>query len=99
MSISRLRATLSRIESRIAERDKPRAVIEYSDALHFARHTLKFQPDAWQERVLQWTGDRLLLNCCRQSGKSTTTSVLALHQAIFFPKSLILLVSPSLRQS
>ncbi len=93
------RLRLSRIEKQLAERAKPRAVLEYADPLYFARHTLGFSRDPWQERVLQWEGDRLLLNCCRQSGKSTTTSVLALHQAVFFPKSLILLVSPSLRQS
>jgi len=41
----------------------------------------------------------MLLNCSRQSGKSTTCAVKALHTAIYRPKSLILLVSPSLRQS
>jgi len=41
----------------------------------------------------------MLLNCTRQWGKSTTASVLALHQAVFYAGSLILLVSPSLRQS
>jgi hypothetical protein len=40
-----------------------------------------------------------LLNCCRQSGKSTVTAILALHQAVFFSHSLVLLISPSLRQS
>jgi len=40
-----------------------------------------------------------MLNCSRQSGKSTTASILALHRAIFYPDNLILLVSPSLRQS
>jgi hypothetical protein len=39
-----------------------------------------------------------MLNCCRQSGKSTTTGVVALHQAIYDP-GLVLCVSPSLRQS
>jgi hypothetical protein len=90
---------LLRIEKRIAERDKPKAVMVYSDPLHFARHSLNFVADPWQERVLSWTGKRLLLNCCRQSGKSTTTAILALHRALYFAKSLILLVSPSLRQS
>jgi hypothetical protein len=40
----------------------------------------------------------ILLNCCRQSGKSTTTAAVALHTALYHP-GLILLVSPSLRQS
>jgi hypothetical protein len=39
------------------------------------------------------------MNCCRQSGKSTTAAVLALHEAIYRPGSLVLLISPSLRQS
>jgi hypothetical protein len=49
--------------------------------------------------VLTAESARVLLNCCRQSGKSTTTAILGLHRALYFPRSLILLVSPSLRQS
>jgi hypothetical protein len=56
-------------------------------------------PDPWQEQVLRWFGKRLLLNCARQSGKSTIAAILALHCAIYNPGSLILLVSPSQRQS
>ena len=65
----------------------------------FARRSLNFKPDPWQRTALKWTGKRLLLNCCRQSGKSTIAAILALHRAIYYPGSLILLVSPSLRQS
>lgn len=60
---------------------------------------LGFTPDPWQESVLRWTGKRLLMNCSRQSGKSTTAAILGLHRALYHPKSLVLLVSPSLRQS
>jgi hypothetical protein len=56
-------------------------------------------PDDWQRQVLRSISRRLLLNCARQSGKSTTTAVLALHQALFVPDSLVLMVSPGLRQS
>lgn len=56
-------------------------------------------PDPWQARVLRSTSPRLLLNCSRQSGKSTISSVLAIHTAIYQPRSLTLLLSPSLRQS
>jgi len=41
----------------------------------------------------------MLLNCCRQSGKSTTTAVLAVHTALYESGALVLLLSPSLRQS
>ncbi len=69
------------------------------DPVTFATEALNFEPDRWQEQALRWNGKRLLLNCCRQSGKSTTAAILALHRAIFYPSSLVLLVSPSLRQS
>ena len=94
-----LETRIQRIDKRITEREKPKAVLTYSDPLHFATHTLGFVPDDWQAKVLSWIARRLLLLCCRQSGKSTVTAILALHRALYFAKSLILLVSPSLRQS
>lgn len=62
-------------------------------------NSLGFTPDSWQEKVFNWNGKRLLMNCCRQSGKSTVSAILALHQAKYYEKSLILLVSPTFRQS
>jgi len=56
-------------------------------------------PDAWQAEVLRSRSPRMLLNCSRQSGKSTTTGVLAVWTALFHPGALVLLLSPSLRQS
>jgi len=56
-------------------------------------------PDPWQARVLRASASRLLLLACRQSGKSATTALLALHTALYQPGSLVLLLSPSLRQS
>jgi len=61
--------------------------------------SLGIVPDDWQAGVLRTRSKRLLLLCSRQSGKSTTTAVLALHRALYEPNSLVLLVSPSLRQS
>jgi hypothetical protein len=69
------------------------------DPVLFAKEALRFTPDPWQEQALRWSGKRLLLNCSRQAGKSTTAAILALHRALFYPASLVLLVSPSLRQS
>lgn len=56
-------------------------------------------PDPWQSDVLRSAAARLLLNCSRQSGKSTITSILALHTALYEAGALVLLLSPSLRQS
>jgi len=68
------------------------------DPVVFSR-SLSVEPDPWQAEVLRYEGKRLLLNCSRQSGKSTTTAILALHRALYHPNALILLASPSQRQS
>ncbi len=69
------------------------------DAATFASEALGIEPDAWQADVLRSSSSRLLLNCCRQSGKSTTAGVLGLHTALYRPGALVLIVSPSQRQS
>jgi len=56
-------------------------------------------PDDWQRDLLASTARQMILLCSRQSGKSTITAVLAAHQSAFVPDSLVLLLSPSLRQS
>lgn len=56
-------------------------------------------PDPWQRSLLRCRDRRVLLNCSRQSGKSTVVSIMALHTALFVPRSLTLLLSPSQRQS
>ena len=68
------------------------------DCVAFAR-ALGLEPDGWQEDLLRSTSDRVLLNCSRQSGKSTMTAVIALHRALYHPGSLILCLAPALRQS
>lgn len=69
------------------------------DPVKFARDRLNIILDEWQAQVLTSVGKRIILNCSRQAGKSTVSSIMALVRALYFPKSLILLVSPSLRQS
>jgi hypothetical protein len=60
---------------------------------------LGLEPDPWQAEVLTGGHPRLLLNCCRQAGKSTTVAVLGLARALFEPFTQVLLVSRSFRQS
>jgi phage FluMu gp28-like protein len=69
------------------------------DPVAFAEDRLGFTPDDWQGRLLRSHSKQIVLNCSRQSGKSTTTAILALHTALYEPSALILLISPSLRQS
>lgn len=69
------------------------------DPVLFANDCLDFQADHWQAQVLRSTGKDYLLLCSRQSGKSTTTAIKALHRILFFPDSLVLIVAPSIRQA
>jgi hypothetical protein len=58
-----------------------------------------FEPDDWQARLLRSSSPRILLNCSRQSGKSTMCAVAAIHAALYCPGSLTLIVSRAERQS
>ena len=55
-------------------------------------------PDPWQAKALRSTADKELWCCSRQSGKSTTASLLGLHTALYDP-GLVIMVSPSQNQS
>lgn len=60
---------------------------------------LQFNPDRWQRDLLRCTDRYVHVVSSRQVGKSTTTAVLALHTALFKPASVVLIFSPSERQS
>jgi hypothetical protein len=57
------------------------------------------QLDDNQKEIFEPKNKRIILNCHRQYGKSTISSLLCFHRALFYPRSLCLLVAPSLRQS
>ncbi len=56
-------------------------------------------PDPWQDRLLRSCSSQLLLMCSRQSGKSLSAAALALKTALLEPPALILILSPTQRQS
>jgi hypothetical protein len=68
------------------------------DPVTFAQDKLGFGPDEWQSEFLREDGN-CLLNCSRQSGKSTTTAVKGLYKANYTAGALVLLVSKAFRQS
>ena len=69
------------------------------DPVLWAAEAIGFQSDPWQAELLRCKEKRVILNTSRQVGKSTTCAVLAVHRALFHPRSEIVIVSPSLRQS
>jgi hypothetical protein len=60
---------------------------------------LRITLDAWQRDALTTSARDILLLASRQAGKSTVSGIMALHQAVHKPGSLVLVVSPSERQS
>ena len=96
MSTTRLAEEVRRLRERHLRRREGAEIP--SDRAEFA-HMLGLEPDDWQERLLRSASERVLLNCCRQSGKSTMTGLIALHRALYYPGSLILCLAPALRQS
>ncbi len=68
------------------------------DRVAFAR-SVGVDPDDWQEDLLRSASKRAILNISRQAGKSTTAAIIALHKALYFPGSLVLVLAPALRQS
>jgi hypothetical protein len=82
-----------------------RVVVSLAEDLKLALDRVSFarkagvDPDPWQRDLLESPSERVILNCCRQSGKSTMTAIVALHRALYHPGSLILCLAPALRQS
>jgi hypothetical protein len=56
-------------------------------------------PDAVQSELLTTTSRKTLVCCCRQWGKSTTTSIVALHEALYSAPAMVVVISPSQPQS
>jgi hypothetical protein len=69
------------------------------DAVEFARTRFGFEADERQAEVLRSEAKRGMLNCTRQWGKSTIAAAKAVHRAYTRPGSLVLVASPSYRQS
>ena len=70
-----------------------------SEPVEFVTARLGFVPDPKQEVLLRGRMRRGLLNCSRQWGKSTITAAMAVHRAYTRPESLVVVLSPSARQS
>jgi hypothetical protein len=75
------------------------AIRQALDPVELWKSIYHTEPDDWQKCVLRSEHPRIILNTTRQAGKSTVVSCKALARALYTPRSLILLLSPSLRQS
>lgn len=78
--------------------EEPTDIGVQTSRLEFAR-AAGVEPDLWQVAVLESAARKHILLCSRQAGKSTVAALLADHEAVSVPGSLVLVLSPSLRQS
>ena len=69
------------------------------DPVTWAREVLGYHPDPWQADLLRSRSRKIILNCSRQSGKSTTCAALGLHESIYRRPSFGLVIAPSQDQS
>ena len=69
------------------------------DVIGFVTELLRFEPDERQRELLESVAKRGILNCSRQWGKSTVAAMKAVHRAYSRAGSLVLVASPSERQS
>ena len=81
------------------QRPPLREFLHEQDICVFTMDRLRFPLEDAQRKLLKTTGPRVILNCTRQWGKSSMAACVALHRAYYRPKSLILIVSPTQRQS
>jgi hypothetical protein len=91
-------ASLAKEVRRLRERRPSRRLTIPDDRVEFAR-LVGLEPDRWQERLLRSDAPRVLLNCARQTGKSTAAGILALHKALIAPGALVLILAPAERQA
>ncbi|MFZ3093267.1 MAG: terminase family protein [Methanothrix sp.] len=69
------------------------------DPVLWSKEVLGFHPDPWQASLLRSRSRKIILNCSRQSGKSTVCAALGLHESIYRRPSFGLVIAPTQDQS
>src|SRR5262245_44691913 len=101
MTLATLRREVGRLRE-LAGRQRPALNPVLQQTRRAAAATMRLAglpPDPWQPTLLRSAGDRQLVLTTRQAGKSQTVAALALNKALLIPRALVLLLSPSERQS
>ena len=75
------------------------ALLYALDPPRWAEDRCGWKPDPWQRDIMRNNQRNILLNCCRQSGKTTTAAQIAAHFAYFVPGSLSVILGPAQRQA
>jgi len=94
--LDRLERELQSLEE--GERQKVKLEVP-DDPVKFCQEWFKFTPTPYQMSLLRDNKKRIVVRFSRQAGKTTTLALRAIWYALKHPKTLTLIVAPSLRQS
>jgi len=96
---------LGRLEKKVEEADQQarellrEEEVEIKGPVDFAETILGMKPFPYQAKLLEDTSKRIVACMGRQTGKTTTIAMKAIHFADANPKVTVLITAPSLRQS
>lgn len=69
------------------------------DPVLWARDVQMFEPEIWQAQLLRTHTKEVIINCCRQSGKTRMAGTKAAHYARYHPGSTSIIASRTERQA
>jgi phage FluMu gp28-like protein len=101
--LSRRKSELERLKRELQSLEEGEAAEERlevsDDPVEFCRKWFNLTPTEYQARLLRDKSKRIVVRWSRQAGKTTTLALRAIWFALKHPKTLTLIVAPSLRQS
>jgi phage FluMu gp28-like protein len=101
--LNRRKSELERLKRELQSLEEGEAAEERlevsDDPVEFCRKWFNFTPTEYQARLLCDKSKRIVVRWSRQAGKTTTLALRAIWFALRHPKTLTLIVAPSLRQS
>jgi len=101
--LSKLKNELERLKRELQsleEDEQQKAKLEVpDDPVKFCQKWFNFTPTDYQAKLLRDQKKRIVVRWSRQAGKTTTLALRAIWFALKHPKTLTLIVAPSLRQS
>ena len=74
-------------------------LLQLLDIPYFGRRRCAFRCDVQQAALFRQAGSRIMLNCSRQSGKSTITALKVVHCAFTRPNCTIVVTAPIKQQT
>ena len=93
------KSELDRLEKELQSLNGTEEISVPDDPVEFCQKWFRFTPTEYQAKLLRDKNKRIVVRWSRQAGKTTTLALRAIWFALKHPKTLTLIVAPSLRQS